>query len=76
MIPRRSDLPPRRVGRPPLPSTCFLEEAVRDGAYLAGLYAVWRQMHRETMCYELYDPARSFRAAIASARRRIERNRA
>jgi hypothetical protein len=63
--------PPKPLGRPPLPSTCFLEDVLKADGDLAGRYGEWQELHRQTMHYELYDAPRSFRAAIAVARRRI-----
>lgn len=66
------------AGRRPLRSTVYLEIALRElppDEPPRALYAVWRELHRRTCGYELYDAKRSFRAAVAVARRRMEKGR-
>lgn len=64
------------AGRRPLRSTVYLEIALRElppDEPPRALYPVWRELHRRTCGYELYDAKRSFRAAVAVARRRMEK---
>lgn len=66
------------AGRRPLRSTVYLEIALRElppDAPVRVLYPSWRELHRRTVGYELYDAKRSFRAALDVARRRLSKQR-
>lgn len=71
------------AGRRPLRSTVYLEIALRElpvdcpptPREQPHLYAAWRELHRRVCGYDLVEPKRSFRAAVAVARRRIEKGR-
>lgn len=61
-----------KSGRPPLASTLFLADRLKDGGDPARLYADWQRVYEEISKWKHIDPKRSFRAAIKNARRRVE----
>lgn len=59
----------RGVGRPPLASTRWLAEQLRNGADPPTLFLEWQTRHEACSGYRCADPARSFRAALRVAER-------